>query len=263
MTHGADDSDLIIPGQPEQLDDADVQSLEEDPFGEVFERLQAAELEAGTLEARAYGAELGFDDEPLSEDSLALAAYSEDDNVVTEEVGGMLHEPRWLVQFSTLDRRMMDTSEVISALIEGAIRRDTPVWRGGMDDWLPVGQLDLLSPSALPTLPPQRRTIKPTTLEPLHRARPLEVALASLAIALSAATVTTSMLSIAGVFDSEEKSAPTSVRALRAERARTAPVADEVDAIDEVDERNDPAVVRDMDGRPPAPDPERATAVAH
>src|SRR5688572_8201091 len=140
MTDGADDSDLIIPAQPEQLDEADVVSLD---------------------------------------------AYSEDDNVVTQEVEAMLHEPRWLVQFTSLDRRLMDTSEVISALLGGTIRRDTLVWRGGMDDWLPVGRLDLLSPSAIPTLPPKRReasggpsTSPGTSRAPASRAKPLELTLA-------------------------------------------------------------------------------------
>lgn len=253
MTHGADDSDLIIPGQPEQLDEGDIQSLDDDALFEAFERLDVREIEAGTLEARAFDGG-SFDDEPLSDDTLALAAYSEDDSVVTREVGGMLNEPRWLVQFTTLDRRMMDTSEVISALIDGAITRDTPVWRGGMDDWVPVGKLDLLAQSALPTLPPQRRTIRPTTLAPLHRTRPFEIVLASVAIALSVATVTTSVLSIAGVFDGhEEPSTPTRVQALRAQRAVAAEA-------DEPDEESD---VREVVGRPPAPDPERATAVAH
>lgn len=209
MTDGADDSDLIIPAQPEQLEEADVVSLD---------------------------------------------AYSEDDDVVTEQVEAMLHEPRWLVQFTSLDRRLMDTSEVISALLGGTIRRETLVWRGGMEDWLPVGRLDLLSPSAIPTLPPQRReapgapiTARRTTGAPAIRARPLELTLAAVAIALSAATITTSVLSIAGVFDSHRT--PTRVQALRA----------------------DPPVLEGAGGaregsraRPvPPPDAERATAVAH
>jgi hypothetical protein len=210
MTDGADDSDLITPAQPEQLEEADVVSLD---------------------------------------------AYSEDDDVVTEQVEAMLHEPRWLVQFTSLDRRLMDTSEVISALLGGTIRRDTLVWRGGMDDWLPVGRLDLLSPSAIPTLPPKGReasgapsTSRGTSRAPAIRAKPLELTLAALAIALSTATITTSVLSIAGVFDTHS---PTRVQALRAK-----PPAHE-------SERTAGDGSRPRDVSPPPPDADRATAVVH
>jgi len=209
MTDGADDSDLIIVAQPEQLDEADVVSLD---------------------------------------------AYSENDDVVTQQVEAMLLEPRWLVQFTSLDRRLMDTSDLISALLGGTIRRETLVWRGGMEDWIPVGRLDLLAPSAIPTLPPQRRdaprlsrTARPsrrTTVAPTIGARPLELTLAALAIALSAATITTSVLSIAGVFDAH--GSPTRVQALRADP---------------------PALEREgsraREATPPPPDAERATAVVH
>lgn len=204
MTDGADDSDLIIPAQPEQLEEADVVSLD---------------------------------------------AYSEDDDSVTQQVEALLNEPRWLVQFTSLDRRLLDTSEVISALLGGTIRRDTLVWRGGMEDWLPVGRLDLLSPSAIPTLPPQQRdapsarSSRRTTSAPSVRAKPLELTLAALAIALSAATITTSVLSIAGVFDAHD--GPTRVQALRADPPAHG------------GERGA------REGAPPPPDAERATAVVH
>lgn len=207
MTDGADDSDLIIPAQPETLDEADVVSLD---------------------------------------------AYSEDDDVATQQVDELVAEPRWLVQFTPLDRRLMETSDLIHALLGGSIRRETLVWRGGMDDWLPVGRLDLLSPSAIPTLPPQRReapgapiTSRRTTNAPSIRARPLELALAALAIAVSAATITTSVLSIAGVFDAHAN--PTRVQALRADpSARERP--------------GEGSIAREP---LPPPDAERATAVVH
>jgi hypothetical protein len=208
MTDGADDSELLIPARPEQLDEGDV---------------------------------------------ISLDAYSEDDSVVTQQVEASHLEPRWLVQFTALDRRMMDTSEVISALLSGSIRRETLVWRGGMDDWLPVGRLDLLAASAIPTLAPQRRapSLAPrSTRAPAARARPLELTLASLAIAFSAATITTSFLSIAGVFDPSPADAPTRVQALRAEPPTPEPSA------------SDEAVAREAP-EPPPPDPQRATAVVH
>jgi len=211
MTDGADDSDLIIPARPEQLDEADVVSLD---------------------------------------------AYSEDDDTVTQQAEAMLLEPRWLVQFTSLDRRLLDTSELISALLGGAIGRETLVWRGGMEDWAPVGRLDLLSPSSIPTLPPQRRdapssrsTSRRTTSAPVARAKPLELTLAALAIALSAATITTSVLSIAGVFDVHDS--PTRVQALRAH-----PPAHEGER-----GAREGSVARE--GAPPPPDGSRATAVVH
>lgn len=211
MSDGADDSDLMIVAQPEQLDEADV---------------------------------------------VALDAYSEDDDPVTQQVEALALEPRWLVQFTSLDRRLMDTSDVISALLSGTIRRETLVWRGGMDDWLPVGRLDLLAQSAIPTLPPQRRDASsgwspaPAAVSSI-RARPLELTLAAVAIALSAATITTSVLSIAGVFDQHRS--PTRVHALRGEPP--------VPAQARPQGARETSVARE--DAPPPPDAERATAVAH
>jgi hypothetical protein len=184
-----------------------------------------------------------------------LDVYAEDEDVVTQQVAALVVEPRWLVQFTSLDRRLMETSELIGALLSGTIRHDTLVWRGGMEDWLPVGRLDLLAPSAIPTLPPQRRdaasvrSTGPASAASGIRAKPLELTLAALAIAVSAATITTSVLSIAGVF--EARDSPTRVQALRAEPAAQA---------------HPPAAREQSAGReqaPGPPDADRATAVAH
>jgi hypothetical protein len=124
-----------------------------------------------------------------------------------------------------------------------------------MEDWLPAGRLDLLAPSAIPTLPPQRRgtvsarSTGPASAAPGIRAKPLELTLAALAIAVSTATITTSVLSIAGVFDARES--PTRVQALRAEPpAQARPPA--------AREQN---MAREQSPGPP--DADRATAVAH
>lgn len=210
MTDGADDSDLILPAQPE---------------------------------------------------AASLDPYSEDDDVVTREVEALEAAPRWLVQFTALDRRLMETSELVAALLGGSIGRDTLVWRGGMDDWVAVGRLDLLAPSAIPTLPPRGRAASTRPVSHAGKAsrrasgaaasvgaKPLELTLASLAIALSAAAITTSFLSVAGVFDADTRGRR--VQALRVEPLEQRRLSGEGSAA-----RVKPAL--------PAPDAQRASAVAH
>jgi len=282
MNDGADDSDLIRPAQPRDLGAGSLETgLRETGLHGAGPRddgwrgdgSYAAESYGTPRPVGAHAAALRAVEsyrtapvELLDDDVMMLDAYSEDDNAVTQEVSGMLHEPRWLVQFTSLDRRLLETTDVISALLSGAIRRETLVWRGGMDDWVPVGRLDLLAQSAIPTLPPQRRSVAPgsapravstsalgtsvTSGSPSVHARPMELLLASVAIALSAATITTSFLSIAGVFDSHGEGAPSRVQALRAA---------DVPAKERPVER---AWTRDQN-EPAPPDPERATAVAH
>lgn len=263
MNDGADDSDLIIPPDPLDAGWDDVRSYDD-------RSLEVHALEAHAFDGERLGAPPASIAEPfeLSEDDVQqLDAYTEDDNAVTQEFAGLLAEPRWLVQFTPLDRRMLDTSDVISALLNGEISRQTLVWRGGMDDWVPVGRLDLLAVSAIPTLPPQRRSgVDPRPARgvlsgaplraalssgaPPAGARPVEITLASLAIALSAATITTSFLSIAGVFDAHRAGEPPRVQALRPE------------PVERRDSPAEAAPVRVAD-EPAPPDPDRATAVAH
>lgn len=271
MKDGADDSDLIIAGQPEPVERA--------PDSRATYSWRAGAAASGPPRPRPSRPHAGAPVELPEDDVLMLDPYSEDDNAVTQEVAGLISEPRWLVQFTALDRRMMDTSDVISALLDGTIQRETLVWRGGMDDWVPVGRLDLLAQSAIPTLPPKRRgagdaaeaNLRALLGQTAHgritqtngpastprgmsgpssvRARPLELTLASVAIALSAATITTSFLSIAGVFDTRRAATPTSVQALRAEPPPS-----------ERPKAPPPSLERD---EPAPPDPDRATATAH
>ena len=142
-----------------------------------------------------------------------LAEYTEED-VPTHLVEALSFEPRWLVQVTTFDRRMLDTEQVLAALEAGLVRPDTLVWRGGMDDWQPLARAFSLESAARLTLPPlaRRRSLEGAarlTLPPLARSQPARApqpaasvaVLASVAIVVSIAAVTTSALAVGGVFE--------------------------------------------------------------
>jgi hypothetical protein len=148
----------------------------------------------------------GASDFPLSE-------YTDED-VPTHLVEALSFEPRWLVQVTTFDRRMMDTEQVLAALDASLVRHDTLVWRGGMDDWQPLARAFSLEGSERLTLPPVARRMSlasaaRTTLPPRERPQParadqptaLAALLASVAIVVSIAAVTTSALAVGGVFE--------------------------------------------------------------
>jgi uncharacterized protein DUF4339 len=159
----------------------------------------------------AYGIE---DRESLllaAEQPERLSAYGDEDDVVTQVIDAAHAEPKWIVQITPLDRRMMSTAELLSASNCGVpVREDTLVWRGGMEDWLPLDQVDALASvrRQLPTLAPQ----KPAPRRRSPRAKPWAVAavdrvvsnglLVPVAIVLSTAALTISALAVCGAFDS-------------------------------------------------------------
>jgi hypothetical protein len=146
-----------------------------------------------------------------------LAEYTEED-VPTHLVEALSFEPRWLVQVTTFDRRMLDTEQVLAALEGGVLRHDTLVWRGGMDDWQPLARAFSLETAARLTLPPVARRMSLAarpTLPPVMRAEPARAPqptaaalLASVAIVVSIAAVTTSALVFGGVFETASPPAP-------------------------------------------------------
>jgi hypothetical protein len=146
-----------------------------------------------------------------------LSAYGDEDDVVTQVIDAELAEPKWIVQITPLDRRMMATAELLSESMRGAlVRLDTLVWRGGMEDWLPLEEVDALASvrRQVPTLLPQRQSSqRPSSQRRSLRAKPSAVAaavdrvmsnrlLAPVAIVLSTAALAISALAVCGVFDS-------------------------------------------------------------
>src|SRR5215471_1704703 len=106
----------------------------------------------------------GVDDrsEPLqlplaSDPSEALGRYSEEDNVATAFFETPRPEPRWLVQVTPFDRRLWSRERLLEELLHqgGLVHRDTLVWRGGMNNWHRIAQLEELHGDT-PLPPPPR-----------------------------------------------------------------------------------------------------------
>jgi hypothetical protein len=84
------------------------------------------------------------------QEAQLVRPYSEDDDAVTQLMDAPLGDQEWMVQVTALDRRMMSTDQVLAELRAGKLSSRTLVWRGGMDDWLPIARVDSLSQSGAP-----------------------------------------------------------------------------------------------------------------
>jgi hypothetical protein len=84
------------------------------------------------------------------QEAQIVTPYSEEDDAVTRLMDAPLGDQDWMVQVTALDRRMMSTSQVINELSLGKISQRTLVWRGGMDDWMPLSRVDELSRASAP-----------------------------------------------------------------------------------------------------------------
>jgi hypothetical protein len=89
------------------------------------------------------------------EGALVAAPYSEEDDVVTQLMEAPLDDQQWLVQITALDRRMLTSDQLLSELRIGQlVNEQTLVWRGGMDEWVPIAQVaELLGGPALVQTP--------------------------------------------------------------------------------------------------------------
>jgi uncharacterized protein DUF4339 len=198
---------------------------------------------------------------PLPADAEAepLAPFSEEDDVATQEVQLPRNDFKWIVQLTPLDRRMMDTAQLVAELLEGTrVQRSTLVWRGGMDDWQPIEKISELPVSARSVTgrSVSGRSVSgrsATTLPAAARRRvlmaPQRAVLISLVVALSATAMAIFALSKRGAFDAKSSAtagaetvppptgsqtasaSQTAVRALEpSERAEVVPVAAPVEA---------------------------------
>src|SRR4029078_11721665 len=84
------------------------------------------------------------------QEAQLVRPYSEDDDAVTQLMDAPLGDQECMVQVTALDRRMMSTDQVQSELRAGKLSSRTLVWRGGMDDWLPIARVDSLSQGGAP-----------------------------------------------------------------------------------------------------------------
>jgi hypothetical protein len=79
------------------------------------------------------------------QEAQLVRPYAEDDDAVTQLMDAPLGDQEWMVQVTALDRRMMSTDQVLAELRTGKLSNRTLVWRGGMDDWLPISRVDSLA----------------------------------------------------------------------------------------------------------------------
>lgn len=84
------------------------------------------------------------------QEAQIITPYSEEDDAVTRQMDAPLGDQDWMVQVTALDRRMMSNSQLLSELQAGKVNARTLVWRGGMDDWMPVSRIDELSRASVP-----------------------------------------------------------------------------------------------------------------
>jgi hypothetical protein len=120
-----------------------------------------------------------------------LGTYADEDDGVTRMFEVPESEPSWIVQVTPFDRRIMETSRLLSELRQGMVQRGTLVWRGGMHDWLPVERIGelLLGPALGAAAPAPRRAV----------GRVLESSV-PVVLVLLAAAATTVLLAAGGVF---------------------------------------------------------------
>lgn len=146
-----------------------------------------------------------------------LAAYSEDDDVATQRVEAAASEPRWIVRVTALDRRMMGTEELVAELLRGElVGPETLVWRGGMENWLPLSRaLDLGAAARPGAVGPALGRGGAMRLAPASARRSASVPLTlsravavSLAIAVSSFALTLAALTLGGVFEPPGSGAP-------------------------------------------------------
>ncbi|HKO93034.1 MAG TPA: GYF domain-containing protein [Polyangiaceae bacterium] len=82
------------------------------------------------------------------QEARLVAPYSEDDDAVTQLMDAPLGDQEWMVQVTALDRRMMSTDQLVADLQAGKLSSKTLVWRGGMEDWLPIARVEGLAQAA-------------------------------------------------------------------------------------------------------------------
>src|SRR5262245_49070480 len=81
--------------------------------------------------------------------------YSEDDDAVTLSMAAPVGDQEWMVQLSASNRKMMSTDRLVAELGTGGLSESTLVWRGGMEDWVPISQVDDIT-RARRSVPPPR-----------------------------------------------------------------------------------------------------------
>ncbi|HEU4583566.1 MAG TPA: DUF4339 domain-containing protein [Polyangiaceae bacterium] len=136
--------------------------------------------------------------------SEPLGRYSEEDNVATAFFDTPRPEPCWLVQVTPFDRRLWSRERVLQELMQrqSLIHRDTLVWRGGMNDWRPLEQLEELH-GGTPLPPPPRAPRN-------ARVSIVQAAVLYAAAALLTVSAALSALRVAGVFEAGAAAGETS-----------------------------------------------------
>src|SRR5437762_2749830 len=79
-------------------------------------------------------------------------------NSGSERAGAAASDQPWAVLIADGDQRTVTAAQIAELYLAGAITYDTPAWKDGMADWLPILQIDelktMLDHGARPTLSP-------------------------------------------------------------------------------------------------------------
>lgn len=92
-----------------------------------------------------------------------MEAYSEDDDAVTLSMAAPIGDQEWMVQLSPTNRKMMSTDRLVTELGLGTLNDATLVWRGGMEEWKPIAEVEDLT-RARSSVPPPRPALDPAAL---------------------------------------------------------------------------------------------------
>lgn len=131
-----------------------------------------------------------------------LAEYSEEDDVATQQIQMPRGDFKWIVQLTPLDRRMMDTAQLVAELLDGTrVHRRTLVWRGGMDDWQPIESIGDLPIGA------RQAATQPPAARRRARMAPRRAVMISLIVALSTTAMALFALGKRGAFDGDDSTA--------------------------------------------------------
>lgn len=112
---------------------------------------------------------------PAGREDPLVAPYEEDDDAVTQQLDTPRDDQPWVVQVSSADRRLLSTEQLRIEFQAGRLSSETPVWRGGLYDWTPLGGVEVLtsgSHSVLPAAAAPPRRVPPSEPPPSARSWP-------------------------------------------------------------------------------------------
>lgn len=137
---------------------------------------------------------------------LELNAYCDVDDGVTELFEPPSEGPKWIVQVTPLDRRLLSTAELLAELEAGGrLHARTLVWNRGMPDWRVLAEVEELWAAAAAALGERVSGVRARVGAPVPLAHgtalsPAHTVWAATLAALITTSVTTYALYASGAF---------------------------------------------------------------